>query len=276
MLDRRTKVLIAGDFGTGKSLLALSFSEHTAKEVLAIDFERGMDHYLAASKEQAKGDLLWVRRVVAPSLYELKLLLQRIRDPQKPAREIIIDRKPVDPNYVSDRVKQVSADIATGKLVVGTIIVDTVTRLGDIAAARVFEESVAKIGLDKTERLTQLLWARAKDEVSELLFAMIEADLNVLLTAWAKEQYDSLTRQRTGQVIADVLKNVNAFVDLSLMLEPNARPAGSLAVAPKAVVQKSRLRNLPVGSVIQKATWPAIFTYEPKLEQLESKEEKAA
>lgn len=269
-MDRIHKTLIAGGPGVGKTVLALSYCQQpNAGDVLYLDQERGGDYYVVDKPEQAKPEefLFHVHRVKAPNLYNIRFLMERLRYPERPGKELIVCRAPADLNLLSPEVKSLNNRIAKGELKIGTVVLDTVTRLCEQATRNELETRILKHG-PKADSLNQLTWVAVKDDVSEALYAMIESGCNVILTAWAKNAYDKDARASTNEVIADVLKNVPYFVDLSLLLEPNPRPKGSATITPRALVQKSRMRNLPEGAVVPQATWENILKFEPRLEEV--------
>ena len=278
--DRRHKVLISSDWGCGKTTLLLDFSNFAPGHLLSIDYERGQDLYLAPSAAQADRNegLFYVARLKAPSLYELKTVVQRILNPTTPSTALQVDKKPADSGLLSSPVKALCRDIAEGRLQISGIGIDTVTRLCELTVAKVFGELIARKGEAFAEKMSQLTWSQTKDDLSELFYQIIQADLHLIMTAWAKPRFDAETRQSTRELIADVLKNVNAFVDLSLMLEPNPRnqPAKGIVLPPQARVTKSRVRKLPAGVLLPEATWDKIFAAHPQFATEEPEPEVSA
>ena len=275
--DRRHKVLISSDWGVGKSTMLLDFSNFAPGHFLSIDYERGQDLYLAPSAAHARREegLFHVARLVAPSLYELKTVIQRILNPTAPPKSLSVDRKPVDPDALSIPVRNLCRDIAEGRLQISGIGIDTVTRLCELTVAKVFGDLIARKGEAFAEKMSQLTWSQTKDDLSELFYQIIQADLHLIMTAWAKPRFDVETRQSTRELVADTLKNVNAFVDLSLMLEasPRNQPAKGLIYPPQARVTKSRVRRLPAGVLLAEATWEKIFAAHPQFVDEDAHEE---
>jgi hypothetical protein len=275
-LDIKDKVLISGSWGEGKSDLALRYTELIPVPFSAASFdsERGQDLYVVDDPRQAvSGELYFCHRVKAPTLYEVRFLVEKLRDPKRPTKEIRINKEPVNAEIISKEVKDLANAITTGSVQVTTLIFDTVTRFCDQTTSAIFDAYERRYGADKAERMSQFAWAKVKDDISETFYAIIESDLNMIMTAWAKDEYDSKANRRTGEVIADVLKNVNAFVDLSLMLYPNKDRAGNVTYPPAAVVMKSRIRRLKKGDTIPKVSWEAIRSYRPEPKVVETEEE---
>ena len=265
-MTTRHKVLIASEWGYGKSVLALSYSRFMPQDedMLTLDYEDGQEYYIAPTREQANPEkcLFFARRVLAPSVYEVKAIVHKIIDPERPGKELVIDRKPIQPQLLSKEVKALMAEIGERKLNPTAICFDTVTRLCELTVGKVFGDLIDRRGEDFADKMSQLTWAKVKDDLSELFYQIItEARLSLIMTAWAKNKFDKETRQSTKELIADVLKNVNAFVSLGLMLEKSANPRIRV---PRATVTKSRLIALPQGATLEKATWDAIFAAEPQ------------
>jgi hypothetical protein len=268
MTDSQRSILISGDWGSGKSTLALSYSEFTDGDVISCDFEGiGQKHFVAPTKEQkdpANG-VYYVHRLIGPSVYEVKAIVAKIMQPTIAGAALRVDKKSINPELLSEPVRSTMRQIGAGELKPTTIILDTITRLCDLTAARVFNNLIETRGEEFAEKMTQLSWGKIKDDVSELLYQIItDAGLSLVMTAWQKNKYDQKSRRSTDEVIADVLRNVNAFIELSLMLQENPGNKPGIVLPPRAMVLKSRLRGLTKGAVIEKAEWPAIFAAEPK------------
>ena len=265
-------VNVAGDFGEGKTDFMLRHSELLEPPLtcLSFDYDRGQRLYVVPDRSLAKpGELYYVRRIPAPSFYEVQFLLARIKDPKTPATQLKVAGRPVDANLITrPEVRQAANDIATGKLVVGSVLFDPITRLCEQVTNKVQQEYIDKLGLAKAENMSQLIWARVKDDISELLYSVIELDLCLLSTSWSKPAYDKVARRSTDELVADVMKNVPAFFELSLMIVPRIQPDGSRLFPPMAKVLKSRLRNLPRGRVLKELTWEQIHKLEPDFEAM--------
>jgi hypothetical protein len=264
--DIRHKVLIASEFGLGKSVLGLAYSQllPPGEDLLSLDYEDGQEYYIAPTREQADPSkcLFYAQRLLGPSIYEVKAIVRKIIDPERPGKELMIGRERLKPELLSAPVKQLMADIGARKLNPTAICIDTVTRLCELTTNRVFGDLIARRGEDFADKMSQLTWAQVKDDLSELFYQIIsEAHLSLIMTAWAKPRFDKVTRQSTQELVADVLKNVHAFASLVLMLEAAKDPKVRI---PRALILKSRLIALPRGMVLERATWDSILAAEPQ------------
>lgn len=271
------KILISGDFGTGKTLAALSYtvSRPMNGEVILFDYERGTDFYVTDDKDKANPDE-WVyyikNKIKAPDLYDLGYLAQRILHPSMPTRDMFLFGGPVNPDLLKTEVKDLANRIAKDNVVIDTIIIDTITRVCEQTTNRIFEREVRRFGADKAERMSQLIWAKVKDDMAEMLYSLISADTNLIMTAWAKNKFDTETKRSTQELVADVLKNTRAFIDLELMLTPN-KPNGLIPVPPAARVTKTRIRKLPCGASLNQFSWQAIHDRKPDFMAVNTPEE---
>ena len=261
------KILISGDFGTGKTLAALSYTVSKPRygEVLLFDYEHGTDFYVTDDPDKANPDE-WVyyiqNKIKAPDLYDLGYLAQRILHPHLPTKDMMLFGGPVNPELLKPEVKDLANRIAKDDIVIGTIIFDTITRVCEQTTNRIFEREVRRFGADKVERMSQLIWAKVKDDWAETLYTLVSTDANLIMTSWAKNKFDIETKRSTQELVSDVLKNTRAFVDLELMLLPN-KPNGLIPVPPMAKVTKTRIKKLPCGACISQFSWQAIHDRKP-------------
>lgn len=264
----RHQVLISGDFGSGKSVLLLAYSQHLPEGeiMLSFDWENGQIYYVAPTPEQVNPAKCkyYARRLLGPTLYELKAITARLCSPTAPSTSLLVDRAPINPELLRPEIRETMLDINKGTVKIGAVGFDTITRFCELTTSKVFLDAEDRMGKSKAENVTQLTWAKVKDDISEVLYQLINvAQVSLIMTAWTKPRFDQETRRSTSEMIADVLKNVNAFSSLSLMLTNNQDPR---IVVPRATVVKSRLVDLPRAAVLPQATWDAILAAEPKFD----------
>ncbi len=265
------KVLITSDdYKVGKTVLAMAYTQVAKKtdrpDVLAINPDWGMDPYLVDTPEEANPEklLFYLVRLPNPSLYEVEFLLERIKQPTARLNDLRVHRKPVVADMISDEVRSLSGEISRGDKKFGTIILDPMTRICEQQEHQTFQAKLEAKNFDERalEKVTMLTWAQVKDEIGGLMFRILGAQMNLIMTAWSKNKFDKETKRSTEELISDVLKNVRAFVDLELMLTPNPAQKGR-TIPPKGIVMTSRAAgryaHLPAGTVLPYCTWDTLL-----------------
>lgn len=270
-------ILISGPFSSGKSVFALSYASATGLQgdVVSFDSDNSQQYYIADGGEgpdelYPKKLKFKVHRVTVPNMEEVQAIIQKIRHPDTPVKELLnpITQYAFDAKQLGPEARSILKGINDGAIKPKCVIFDTVTRPCDQSAQnsrRAFDE---RYGTGAYERMGPLMWGAAKEVVGETINQCIGARLHVIMTAWPKNFWDPVTKKPTKILVPDVFNNVWAFPNLAFMLVPQKRallPNGRPGpfVPPKATVLKSQIEAIPEGFTFPKATWEDIFAVEP-------------
>lgn len=267
-LIRTNKILISAPAGTYKTRTALAYTEQIpqGKVALLFDSEHGSDWYLVEDPAQAQpGGPWYVERLVSATVYEMKFILAVIKHPEKEGKDLRIDRQVPVWADLSDESKALAIRIKGGEVKVDTVIFDTVTRLCEMTTGQRFGDLQARGGDSLVEKLSSITWSKIKDDISEVLFSCVDMHLNLIMTAWAKNSYDQQKHRPTDQLVSDVLKNVNYFSDLEVVLTRNPAETATHRLPPRAKVLKTRLERLPNDQVLD-FTWANVLSAHPVYE----------
>lgn len=284
---KTNKIMFSADFGHKKSRTGLAYSEQlTYPDVeLSLDYEHGQDYYIVDDPQNAKiGGPWFVERIIAPSLYDVNVILAAILAMKKnrpdqikdqvevngeliwtPTLKILVNNKLTLVNFdlVGEETVAVIGKVYRKEISIRAILFDTITRVCELAITEEFGKAISEHGQAYADSMSMTIWGRVKDNISQILFMAVKLDINVIMTAWSKNAFDKRAKKPTDEMVADVLRNIHFITDLEIALTRNPREKGKNYLPPIGMVKKSRIEELPTDIILPECTWANILSAHP-------------